>query len=61
MIQSAETRRTLHTHTHTHTHTGKLLPSIKQIVPICFMLGNNLPVCVCVCVCVCRKPRLSAC
>ena len=36
MIQSAETRRTLHTHTHTHTHTGKLLPSIKQIVPICF-------------------------
>ena len=24
----------------------------KQIVPICFMLGKNLPVCVCVCVCV---------
>ena len=36
MIQSAETRRTLHTHTHTHTHTGKLLPSIKQIGTICF-------------------------
>jgi len=25
---------------------------VKQIVPICFRLGNNLSVCVCVCVCV---------
>ena len=25
----------------------------KQIVPICFILSNRLPVCVCVCVCVC--------
>ena len=26
--------------------------NVKQIGTICFMLGNNLPVCVCVCVCV---------
>ena len=34
-------------------NVGKIdIRNRKQIVPICFMLGKNLPVCVCVCVCV---------